>query len=275
MDVTLLSPHVGAEIAGVDLGDLDDATFAEIERLFVERGALFFRDQDIEPDEHLAFARRFGPLEVYPFKAGNVSFSPHPAGVDEIVRLEHDHDRPGYENAWHSDVTWMVEPSLGSVLRAIELPPVGGDTLFSDCRAVYDSLDSGWQEQLEGLSAHHDWLEAFGTRLPPGQLAKFREQHPGADHPVIRTHPVSGRKAIYVNGAFTRRVDGHDYVEFRLLMNHLEGLVARPEFQCRFRWEPGSIAMWDNRWVQHYAVNDYWPNRRVMDRVTIAGDKPF
>lgn len=275
ISITPLSPTVGAEIGGVDLNTIDDAQFAEVHRALLDWGAIFFRDQDLEPEAQLAFAGRFGTIEIYPFKKGNRNFSPHPSGLEELVRLNHDEDNPGVENAWHSDVTWMVEPSLGSVLRAVELPDSGGDTAFSDCRAVYDSLDPRMADWLGELTAHHDWLRVFGTRLDPTVLAEFRHKHPGADHPVIRTHPESGRKVVYVNGPFTEAILGLDTNQGRALLQYLLSLIAVPEFQCRFTWEPGSVAMWDNRSVQHYAVSDYWPNRRVMDRVTIAGDKPY
>ncbi len=269
------SPTIGGYAEGCDLGDLDDETFTEILDAFHDRGVLFFRDQDIDAEGQLAFARRFGTPEIYPFKEGNPTFSPSPAG-DEVVRLIHDAERPGYENEWHTDVPWMVEPSMGSILRALEVPPSGGgDTLFSDCRAVYDSLDPSTQESLADLTVRYDWLNAFGTALPPAALAAFREQHPGAEHPLVRTHPATGRKAIYLSHIFFLSIGGVHPMHGRQILDHLTGLIARPEFQCRLTWEVGTVAVWDNRCVQHYAVNDYFPERRVMERITIAGDKPF
>jgi len=269
------SPTIGGYVDGVDLGDLDDETFAEILDAFHDRGVLFFQGQDIDAEGQLAFARRFGTPEIYPFKAGNAVFSPSPAG-DEVVRLVHDGDRPGYENEWHTDVPWMVEPSMGSILRALEVPPSGGgDTLFSDCRAVYDSLDPSVQESLAELTVNYDWLNSFGTALEPEVLAELRKQHPGAEHPLVRTHPVTGRKAIYLSHIFFLSIGGVHPMHGRQILDHLTGLIARPEFQCRLTWDVGTLAVWDNRCVQHYAVNDYYPERRVMERVTIAGDKPF
>lgn len=278
--VRRLSPTIGGEITSADggpvnLAELDDATFAEINAAFLDRGAIFFRDQELTPAAQVAFAARFGEPEVYPFKEGNANFSHHPSGLDTIVRLEHDADRPGAENAWHSDVMWMVEPSLGSVLYAKELPPVGGDTLFADCEAVYDSLDPGMQADLEKLTARYDWINAFGRNMDPETLARFRSIHPGAAHPIVRTHPETGRKIIYLSSAFLGNVIGKDIGQGRAIVAHIESLIARPEFQCRWTWQVGSVAVWDNRRVQHYAVNDYYPERRVMDRVTMAGDKPF
>ena len=272
--VRAMSPTIGGEVSGVDLNNLDDDTFAEIHRAFLDRGVLFFRNQDLSPEAQIEFARRFGEPEIYPFKAGNANFSPHPSGFDEIVRLEHDHARPGYENVWHTDVSWMVEPSLGSVLRAIELPDHGGDTLFADARQVYDSLHEGMKTWIDGLEADHDWLNTFGRRLDPDVLARFRAQHPGATHPVVRTHPETGRKSIYIS-PFVVHVRSLDALQSRALLDHLVTLISRPDFHCRFTWDLGSVAVWDNRCVFHYAVNDYYPKRRVMDRVTIAGDKPF
>lgn len=274
LDVRPMGPTIGAEISGIDLRDLDDETFSAIHDVFLDRGVIFVRDQELDPHEQIAFASRFGTPEVYPFKAGNANFSPHPSGIDEIVRLEHDADRPGYENAWHTDVSWMTEPSMGSVLYAIELPDRGGDTLFADTRALYRSLDPGFRSWLDGLEVHHDWLNTFGRRLDPETLAEFRSVHPGAVHPLVRTHPETGDKGVYF-GPFVVSIVGLDSIQSAALLQHLTMLISRPEFQCRWTWEVGSVAVWDNRCVQHYAANDYYPNRRVMDRVTIAGDKPF
>lgn len=280
ISMTKLSPTVGGEIAGsdgapLDVSAIDEATFAEIHHAFLERGVIFFRDQVLTPESQVEFASRFGTPEVYPFKAGNPNFSPHPSGLDTILSLIKDENRPGAENAWHSDVMWMVEPSLGSVLYARELPDVGGDTLFSDCQAVYDRLDDHMKAWLGELSATYDWINAFGGQMDPETLASNRRIHPGSEHPIVRTHPETGRKAVYLSDVFLKSIVGLGFTERRALVRHIETLVAQPEVQVRFRWEVGSVAVWDNRRVQHYAVNDYYPKRRVMDRVTIAGDKPY
>ena len=190
------------------------------------------------------------------------------------VSVAADEQRKGRENNWHSDVTWRQEPSLGSMLRAIEVPDVGGDTLFADMEAAYEGLGPKMQELLLGLTAVHDFTRVFGRFLSAEKLAEKREEFPPAEHPVIRTHPVTGRRSIYVNVAFTSHIVGFSPAESEQLLTHLYRQAAIPEYQCRFRWEADSLAFWDNRCVQHYAVSDYWPNRRVMERVTIVGDRP-
>lgn len=280
ISVTRLSPTIGGEISGIDgapidVSAIDDATFAEIHAAFLDRGVIFFRDQTLTPESQVEFAARFGTPEVYPFKSGNANFSPHPSGLETIVSLAKDENNPGRENAWHSDVMWMTEPSLGSVLYARELPEVGGDTLFADCEAVYDRLDDNMKSWLGEITAKYDWVNSFGGQMDPDTLAANRRNHPGSEHPIVRTHPETGRKAIYLSNVFLRNIVGLSYTEGQSLLRHIEALVAQPEVQVRFRWEVGSVAVWDNRRVQHYAVNDYFPNRRVMDRVTMAGDKPY
>jgi taurine dioxygenase len=263
-----LSPTVGAEIAGVDLArTLDDATLAELRRALLEYKVILLRDQDVTTEQHLAFARRFGALETHPF-------APHKEGYPEVLLLEKNEEVGGYENVWHSDVTWRLQPSLGSVLRAREVPEVGGDTLFSDMYAAYDGLDDDVKASLEGLRAVHDFTRTFGRRLEPEALVQMQEEYPPAEHPVVRTHPETGRKALYVNAAFTSHVVGLERAESRQLLDLLYRQATVPEYQCRFRWRPHSIAFWDNRAVQHYAASDYWPQRRVMERVTIVGDTP-
>jgi taurine dioxygenase len=269
IQVEPLSPTIGAEIHGVDLAKpLDGLTFEEIRRAFLEWKVIFFRDQAIRPDEHVAFARRFGELEVHPFV-------PSAPGFPEVMVLRHGPDNRGRENTWHSDVTWRVEPSLGSVLRAVELPDVGGDTLFADMHAAWEGLGNERQRQLEGLVAVHDFTHVFGRGLAPEKLEAMKAEYPPAAHPVVRTHPETGKKGIYVNAAFTTQIQGMSESESQRLLRHLYQQASIPEVQCRFRWAPGSIAFWDNRVTQHYAVSDYFPKVRRMERVTIGGDRPF
>jgi taurine dioxygenase len=175
---------------------------------------------------------------------------------------------------WHSDVTWRLQPSLGSVLRAREVPDPGGDTLFCDMYAAYDGLQDDVRASLHGLRAVHDFTKTFGRALDPDALAQKQKEYPPAEHPVVRTHPETGRKALYVNAAFTSHIVGMARDDSRRLLDLLYRQATVPEYQCRFRWRPDSIAFWDNRAVQHYAVSDYWPRRRVMERVTIIGDTP-
>jgi len=268
IDVRPLSPTIGAEITGLSLADeLDDATFSELDKAFMDHKVLFFRDQDITTDQHVAVCRRFGELEVHPFV-------PAKAGFPEVMVLTHNEKFRGTENFWHSDVTWRQEPSLGSMLRAVEVPDVGGDTLFADMEAAYDGLGPAMAAMVDGLVAVHDFVQVFGPGKSPEELAELREKYPPAEHPVVRTHPVTGRKSLYVNVAFTTRIKGLRAEESSQLLHYLYGQAAVPERQCRFRWAPNSFALWDNRCVQHYAVSDYWPHRRVMERVTIVGDRP-
>lgn len=268
IDVRPLTPTIGAEVEGIDLGEPCDAgTLAELQKAFTTHKVLFFRDQHITTEAHVAFCRQLGELEVHPFV-------PSKEGHPEVMVLIANERRRGNENTWHSDVTWRQEPSLGSMLRAVELPPLGGDTLFADMEAAYEALPDDVREQIDGLTAVHDFTKVFGGRQDPEQLARTREQYPPAEHPVVRTHPVTGHRSIYVNAAFTDHIVGMERAESDRLLRYLYRQAAVPERQCRFRWEPDSFALWDNRCVQHYAVSDYYPARRVMERVTIVGDRP-
>jgi taurine dioxygenase len=266
--VTPVGVSIGAEIGGVDLREpLDDATFAEIERAHLDYKVIFFRDQDLSSDQHLAFARRFGELEEHPFL-------PSADGRVEVVRFAKDAETVGVENIWHSDVSWREVPALGSVLRAREVPPVGGDTLFSDMTAAYEGLDDEVKRRIDGLSAVHDFTQSFGVGMPPERLAEMQTRFPAVEHPVVRTHPRTGRRILYVNAIFTSHIVGMPREESDALLDFLFQQASIPEYQCRFRWQKNSIAFWDNRSVQHYAVNDYWPQPRVMERVAIVGDRP-
>jgi taurine dioxygenase len=263
-----LSPTIGAEIDGIALAEaMDDETFAEVHRALLEFKVIFFRDQDITPQQHVAFAARFGELETHPFV-------PHREGHPAVMVLKKNDRIGGYENVWHSDVTWRLQPSLGSVLLAREVPAVGGDTLFADMYAAYDGLDDDLREQIDGLRAVHDFSRTFGSFLSPEELAKKRQEFPPAEHPVVRTHPETGRKGLYVNAAFTSHIVGMPEAESDRLLGLLYRQATVPEYQCRFRWRRHSVAFWDNRAVQHYAASDYFPSRRLMERVAIVGDTP-
>ena len=262
-----LSATIGAEVQGVDLcKDVDDETFAEIEHAFLDYKVLFFRDQPMSAERHLLFAKRFGELEQHPFL---------PTGDDEqIVRFSKDAKTVGVENQWHSDVSWRLTPALGSMLRAREVPRVGGDTLFSDMVAAYECLSDDVKQALEGMTAIHDFAHTFGLAMRPEELEKHAKEYPPAEHPVVRTHPVTGKRLLYVNAIFTSHLVGMDREESDRTLDALFSQAAIPEFQCRFRWAKDSVALWDNRAVQHYATNDYWPQRRVMERVSMIGDQP-
>jgi taurine dioxygenase len=263
-----LSPTVGAEIGGVSLtAPIDDDTLAEIHRALLEHKVIFFRDQDVTPEQHVAFARRFGALETHPFV-------PHRDGHPEVMVLKKNDRMGGYENVWHSDVTWRLAPSLGSVLLAREVPPVGGDTLFCDMYAAYEGLDDELRNSLDGLRAVHDFTHTFGRFMSAEELQQKQQEFPPAEHPVVRTHPETGRKGLYVNAVFTSHIVGLTREASDQLLDVLCRQACVPEYQCRFRWRQHSVAFWDNRAVQHYAASDYYPQRRLMERVTICGDVP-
>ena len=271
--ITPYSVTIGGEVDGIDLREpLSDEQVEDLRWALLDRKVLFFRNQNISTEQHLEFARNFGDLEVHPF-------APHKEGHPEVMAITHDKNRPGAENGWHSDVTWRLEPSLGSILRCLESPPIGGDTLFSDMYAAYENLPEVVREKVEGKFAVHDF-EGFRVRLraqgaSEEQMAEFDEAYPNPEHPVIRTHPETGRKGIYVNAAFTKFIIGMDKAESDDILEILYQQASYPEYQCRFRWEKNSIAFWDNRACQHYATSDYWPYNRSVERVTIIGDKPY
>lgn len=266
--LTPLSPTVGAEIAGVDLRNpLAPALYAELNRALLEWKVIFFRDQHLTAAEQIAFAQHWGEIEEHPFI---------PKGSeDTIQRFERGERSVSYENEWHTDNTWRVCPSLGAVLRAIEVPDVGGDTLFVDMAAAYDNLEDDITERIDDAIAEHDWMQSFGSHMKPERKAKMRELYPTVTHPVVRTHPETGRRTLFVNANFTTRICGMGADESRALLDILYRQSDRPEYQCRFKWRAGSLAFWDNRAVQHYAASDYWPARRVMERVAIVGDAPY
>ncbi|MEI9988346.1 MAG: TauD/TfdA family dioxygenase [Aliidongia sp.] len=267
-----LSPVIGAEIQGLDLAQAQaPETLAALRAALLEWKVLFFRDQEITTEQHLAFAREFGTLEVHPF-------APHKPGYPEVLAITHDRESRGRENTWHSDVTWRAEPSLGSILRALEVPPVGGDTLFADMYLAYDGLTDTVKTRIDGRMAVHDFGH-FRNRMrksgkSEAEIEEFNRAYPMVEHPIVRTHPETGRKALYVNAAFTQHIVGLEADESASLLKHLYAQAAIPEYQCRFRWAAGSLAFWDNRACQHYAVSDYWPAVRRMERVTIVGDRP-
>lgn len=270
--LTPQSPTIGAEIQGVDLAQaLSDDVHAELHRALLEWKVLFFRDQQLDRNTQRAFALRWGDLERHPF------FDyVHPGQQEEdVVRLAKDEASGGSENWWHTDVTWRSEPAWGAVLRAVEVPALGGDTLWSDAAAAHDSLPAELQERIASLSAVHDWTHTFGLLMTDEERAPLAERFPPVEHPVVRIHPETGRRTIFVNGFFTTRIVGLADEESHALLHRLHAEIARPEHQCRFRWAPGSVALWDNRATQHYATSDYWPQRRVMDRISIAGDRPY
>lgn len=262
-----LTPHIGAEIEGIDLGaDLSEATIQEVYQALLTYKVIFFRDQDITQEQHIAFARRFGNLEIHPMTAKD---QPNP----EVFHLKTVENRRSGADVWHSDVTWREQPSLGSILRGRIIPEVGGDTMWADMVAAYEGLSPALKEWVCTLTAVHD---GSGFALLQGKSREsFWEHFPLQKHPVVRTHPDTGERALYVNSAFTTHIEGLSAKESDWLLQHLYDQASKPEYQVRFRWKPNSLAFWDNRSCQHYAVADYWPEMRAMERVTIIGDKPM
>jgi taurine dioxygenase len=263
-----LGATIGAEIGGIDLAaPLPDDVIAELRRALHDYKVLFFRRQPLTAAQHVAFARRFGELEIHPFIPSNTS---EPA----LVRFEKSPDVGGFENGWHHDVTWRACPSLGAVLHAVSVPPTGGDTLFADMIAAWEGLDPELQARVEGLTAVHDYVQVFGRTVKPEERDAMRERYPSVEHPVVCTHPETGRRHLYVNRFFTSHIVGLDPEESTALIGRLSRRAEIVEYQCRFRWEPDSVAFWDNRAVQHYAASDYWPDVRVMERASIVGRRP-
>jgi alpha-ketoglutarate-dependent taurine dioxygenase len=270
--VRSVSAAVGAEILGIDLAaTLSDATVAEIRRALGEHGVVFFRDQKLTPDQHVAFARRFGEINVNRFfKVVD--------GYPMIAEIRKEPDQKGNIGGnWHTDHSYDLAPALGSILYAREVPESGGDTLFASMYAAYEALSDGLKETLGGLQALHSSRHVFGAGNYAGRgdligrVGNPEAATQDAVHPVVVCHPGSGRKALYVNPAFTVRFVGWSDDESRPLLQYLYHHGSRPEFTYRFQWRPGSIAFWDNRCTWHYALNDYHGHRRLMHRITVEG----
>jgi taurine dioxygenase len=267
-----LTPTIGAEVHGLDLRQpLDDRTVAELRAGLLEHLVLFFRDQDISVEDHRRFAASFGEIDTPPFRS---------LGTDDpdLTVLDMSAPKGLGADVWHADFTHRPEPPMGSVLRAVELPRSGGDTCFASMYAAYDALSAPMRRFLDGLSAVHTLAitaERAKRTGPPVVLAEDSAGgYPSFVHPVVRVHPETGRKMLNVNANWTASIEGLSDAESSCLLQFLLQHVRSPEFQCRFRWEPNSIAFWDNRSVQHYAVADY-TERRLMQRFTIKGDRPF
>jgi taurine dioxygenase len=271
IEVAPVAGALGAEIHGVDLATLDDATFAEIRQAFHDHSVIFFRDQRITPEQHIAFARRFGPINVNRF------FTPV-AGHPEIAEVRKEPDQTkNIGEVWHTDHSYDQVPALGSMLVARDVPTFGGDTMFASMYAAYEALSEGMKRTLENLRAVHSSRHVFGHDAAyHGNDLKGRLHNPDAAtqdavHPVVIRHPDTGRKALYVNRNFTCGIEGWTREESAGLLDFLYRHGERPEFTCRFRWANGSVALWDNRSTWHFAINDYHGQRRLMHRITIEG----
>ncbi len=264
-----LSPVIGAEIHGIDLSKpLTNREHAEIHEALLKHCVVFFRDQEIDLDQQKAFGRRFGNLHIHPT-------APSPQGHPEILVIKADEKSKAVAgNRWHSDVSCDPEPPMGSILHMRNLPPSGGDTLFANMYAAYDGLSEPMQQFLGGLKAWHESEHVHRVTLGLTKLREGLKEYPRNLHPVVRTHPETGRKALYVNSGFTTRIEGLSQSESRALLDMLFEHVKTPEFQCRFKWREKSMAFWDNRSAQHYACWDYFPHSRLGYRVTVCGDKP-
>ena len=270
MKARRISGALGAEIEGVDLSSLSEEEVFFIRKTWLEHLVVFFRDQPLAPAAFMAFARRIGKPIEYPFVKGIAGFPE----VIEVKKLEH--EKINFGGVWHSDTTYLEVPPMASMLIAREVPPQGGDTLFANMYLAFDSLSEGLRKMLEGLTAFNSSAKANVTRTREDRIKTDGKEAADflAEHPVVRTHPETGRKALYVNFAHTVRFSGMTEEESAPLLDYLFRHQVRPEFTCRFTWEPGSIALWDNRCVQHNPVNDYHGYRRLMHRITLAGDRP-
>ncbi|VTU30679.1 Alpha-ketoglutarate-dependent taurine dioxygenase [Variovorax sp. SRS16] len=282
MRVEPLTCSIGAELIGVKLADAvhDAALFDEIKKELIRHRVLFLRDQDFSRAEHVAFARRFGELEDHPVVGSDPE---HPG----LVRIYKSPDSPPdrYENAWHTDATWREKPPFGCVLRCVECPPVGGDTMWANMVLAYEQLPDHVKTQIEDLRARHSIESTFGAAMPIEKRLALKAQYPDAEHPVVRTHPDTGEKVLFVNGFTTHFTNFHTPDRIRygqdanpggaLLLSYLISQAYIPEHQVRWRWKKNSVAIWDNRSTQHYAVMDYPPCVRQMERAGIVGEKVF
>ena len=273
MEVRPIAGAIGAEVHGVDLcAEVSDATIAGIRRAWLEHCVLFFRQQPPTPAQFLGFAKRFGDIVEYPFITGIEGFPE----IIPVVKLEH--EKTNFGGVWHSDTSYLPQPPMGTLLIAREVPPQGGDTMFANTYLAYETLSGGMKRLLEGLIAVNSSLKADASRTREDRGKDMRRQDAKkdyvAEHPVVRTHPETGRKALYVNVAHTLRFKDMTEAESAPLLDFLCQQQTRPEFTCRFRWQVGSIAFWDNRCAQHNPVNDYHGFRRHMQRITLAGDTP-
>lgn len=282
MKVQKMTIHIGAELSNVNIAEAvhNDDLFGAIKAALLEHKVLFLRDQDISRADHIAFARRFGELEDHPV----VGSDPDNPGLVQIYK---DENSPPdyYENSWHSDTTWREKPQMGAVLRCVTCPPVGGDTMWANMGKAYADLPDHIKETIAHLKARHSIEATFGARMPDEKRAALKAQYPDAEHPVVRTHPETGEKILYVCGFATHFTNFHTAENVRYgqdyapgganLLSYLISRAAIPEYQVRWRWQPNSMAIWDNRAAQHYAVMDYPPCVRKMERAGITGDRPY
>lgn len=274
LEIEPLSPAIGAVLRGVNLAETaSDDLIGDIRAALLKHQVIFFEGQDFTPTQQRDFAARFGDLHVHPLYDRD-------EGHPEIMIIDNHVDNPTDNNFWHTDVTFIDTPPMGSILAARQLPPVGGDTMWASMTAAYNALSKPMQKFLQGLEAVHDFSFAFtadglaGSQAGREKYEKAVAANPPVIHPVIRTHPETGEPGIFVNSVFTRRIKGLRREESRALMAFLNTHIQQPEFVVRWRWRPGDVAFWDNRNTQHRAVDDFLPHRRIMTRATVLGDRP-
>lgn len=275
IQVTRVTPAIGALIEGIDLSqELVQPDVDRLGELLVRHQVLFFRDQPLTPQQQVRFAARFGTLHVHPIY-------PVLSELPEILVLDTSKDFLPDNDNWHTDVTFSETPPMAGILSAKQMPPSGGDTLWSSCSAAYEALSEPMRRLLDGLTAQHSVAKSFpAERWQSDPTFKERYEkavakHPPVNHPVVRTHPVTGRKGLFVNGGFTTHINELRPAESRVLLDFLDAHAGRPEFMVRWRWKVNDVVFWDNRVTQHYAVADYLPERRVVYRATVNGDKPY
>ena len=274
MDVKLLSGALGAEINGIDLKDTSIENFKKINKLLLEHKVIFFRNQNITAGEQLALGKHFGPLEKHVYVKGREDYP-------EIVRIiKKPHEKNQWGENWHSDVSYNVKPTKAVILRSIKIPPVGGDTMFANMELAWETLDNNIKEKIKDKKAVHSSLGgAFFTDEYEGMESNGNHKEYTNEHPIVRTHPETGKKILFVNWTYTKKIIGLEKKESDEILEKIFEHQARLDLTCRFRWTENAVAIWDNRSVQHYAISDFFPGRglgyeRIMDRIAIEGDRP-
>ena len=271
MKVVRLNNFFGAEVQEIDLRDLSNKSIDDLQSLWLEYKVLVFRNQSLTSEEHINFSKHFGDLEIHPFGNKHVKYQ-------EILVLESGGSTGKVHYSatdWHSDVTYREKPPMGSILRGVVVPKVGGDTCFADAVEAHNRLDLETKRAVSELTATHDWFKKNHQVLNKSDIDSTREKYPLVSHPVIRKHPETGEKAIFTNNFFTDHIDGVDENESNILLQRLENAIRDPSIQIRVRWDKATVVLWDNRCVQHTGTDDFLPAHRRMERTTILGDRPF
>ena len=276
INVSRMAGALGAEISKVDLRDVDDDTAIEIRRALLENRVVFFRDQHLTPESQMDFGKHFGSLNRHSYVKGLADYP------DVFRIVKEPADKHHFGNAWHTDLAYEEEPAMATILYGMEVPETGGDTMFCNLRAGYNSLSDGMKKMIEGLRVIFTNANTYGKEAHRFKLGVAKDmsvsqapEEKEVSHPLVRTHPETGEKGIYLSNTHYSRIDGMTKEESEPLLKQLAAHVIRPEFTCRFKWESGSVAFWDNRCTMHYAVNDFPNERRIMQRVTLQGDRPF